>query len=484
MISRILERIKLVKEVMRKAPKRPEIVEELKKLIGSRKVSNNLTDLISYSHDYWPITFTWLLNGSLPALPDVVVFPEDARDVIQVVKFAYNNDVPLYVYGGGSGVLGGAVPEYGGIVMDIKKFREIKINDIDMYVEVGAGANGMILEEFLNRHGFTLGHFPQSLYTSTVGGWINTKAIGQFSVKYGGIEDMLLGLEVVIPPGELLEIKPNPRAAVGLDLKQLFIESEGLFGVLTKAYLKIWPYPEKRILLSYVSDNLEDALKSVREIMLSGAKPAVIRVYDKIETLKWFHMIKKAKGKVGTIIILEGDEDLIEAEKIIVNKAFKNALSTGEEPAKYWLENRFNVKEISDYLPLGIIIDTIEISVGWSKAIELYNDVINAIRSVDGTLIAFAHASHFYPQGVCFYFIFGGLPSNKSSVLDYYNDVWESVMSTVIKHGGAISHHHGIGRMRANWVEKNMGKVAYHLFKKLKQCIDDKGILNRGNMGV
>ncbi len=473
-----------IKEVMRKAPRNREIINELMKLLGARKVSDKLTDLISYSHDYWPITFQWFLKGEVPSLPDAVVFPDSIQDLIKLVKFANENNIPIYTYGGGSGVLGAAVPEYGGIVVDMKKFRNIEIYPEDMYVEAGAGVNGMALEMFLNRYGFTLGHFPQSLYTSTVGGWISTKAIGQFSVKYGGIEDMLLGLEAVIPPGEHLIIKPDPRAAVGPDLKSLFVESEGLFGIITKAYLKIWPYPEKRILLSYASPDLEDALRSVRKIMISGARPAVIRVYDKVETLKWFYMSKKAKGRVGTIIVIEGNKDLVEAERRIVEDAFSSSIPLGEEPVKYWLKNRFNVREISDYLPLGIIIDTIEVAVGWSNAINLYNDVINAIKSIEGTLIAFAHASHFYPQGVCFYFIFGGLPGKEKGVLEYYNEVWSSVMNAVIKYNGAISHHHGVGRMRSKWIKKSIGESAFNLIKRIKEAIDGKNIMNRGNMVI
>jgi len=277
----------LIKELFKKKVEtKKDIYEKLVKLIGPKKVSNKIPDLISYSHDYWPISLHWLMEGKVPALPDIVVFPESTEDVVKILEFTYNEDIPVYAYGGGTGVLGGTVPEYGGIVIDLKRLRHIKINANDLIVEVGSGTNGMILEQYLNKHGFTLGHFPQSLYGSTVGGWISTKAIGQFSTKYGGIEDMLLGLEVVIPPGRVLNFKPNPRAAVGPDLKKLFIESEGMFGIITNAYLKIWPYPEKRVLLSFVSNSLEDSLDSVKNILQRGAKPAVVRIYDKVETRK------------------------------------------------------------------------------------------------------------------------------------------------------------------------------------------------------
>jgi len=476
----------LVKEVFSQKETRniDKIYKDLVTILSPRKVSKKFVDLVSYSHDYWPISLLWFLEGRLPALPDIVVFPESTEDVVKVVKYAYENNIPIYPYGGGTGVLGGAVPEYGGIVIDTKRLRHIKIFKEDLYVEVGAGINGMILETYLNKEGYTLGHFPQSLYASTVGGWISTKAIGQFSTKYGGIEDMLLGLEAVLPTGEVLLLRPDPRAAIGPDLKKLFIEAEGLFGIVTKAYLKIHPYPRKRIFISFASETLEDALNSVRNILWRGARPAVIRIYDKVETLKWFHMKKKAKGKIGTIIILEGDEKLVEAEKQIVEEEFSNAEPMGEEPVKYWLDKRFDVRELPEYAPLGIVIDTIEVAIPWSKAVALYNDVINAIRGVEGTLIAYAHASHFYSQGVCFYFIFGGLPPKGSSPTEYYEKVWKAAMEATLKHGGAISHHHGIGRMRAKWIKEYLGDTAMNILKKIKRAIDNKAILNRGNMGV
>jgi len=158
-------------------------------------------------------------------------------------------------------------------------------------------------------------------------------------------------------------------------------------------------------------------------------------------------MEEKAKGKYGTILIIEGDSVLVDAEEKIIREEFSEATFAGEAPAKYWLEKRFSVKELSEFAPLGFVIDTIEVVAPWSKAAKLYYDVIEAMRSVEGTLLAYAHASHFYPQGVCWYFIFGGLPKNKAPE-EYYREIWSATMEATLKNGGAISHHQGIGRMR------------------------------------
>lgn len=459
-----------------------ETIKEISSQIGDKKVSTKKVDLVSYSHDYWPISLHWMLEGKVPALPNGVVWPESTPDVLKIVKIAYKRGVPIYPYGGGSGVLGGAVPEKGGIVLDLKRMRSIQVDEEDMLVKTGAGLNGYYLEDYLGERGYTTGHFPQSLYPSTVGGWIATKATGQFSTKYGGIEDMLLGIEVVVPPGEVITLKPYPRTATGPDLRQLFPGSEGTLGIITKAWLKVWESPEERRMLSYASNTLKDAIGSVRNILRQGVKPAVIRIYDTIETKRHFYWCDAVRGKIGTVIIIEGNQRLTKVESDIVKEEFKGRF-LGEKLVKHWLETRFNVKEAPEFSPLGIVFDTIEVAVRWSRAIELYEHVANAMRSIQGVLFASAHASHFYPQGVCFYFTFAGIPPKERTPKEFYNAVWDTAMQTTIEHGGTISHHHGIGRQRAPWLEEELGS-AYNLLEKVKKSIDKKGIMNPKNMGI
>ncbi len=473
-----------IKEIFAERKKYEQLYDDLVKLLGIRKVSNKLIDRIMYSRDYWPIALHWFMRGVVPAIPDIVVWPESTEDVVKVVKYAYEKEIPIVAYGGGSGVLGGAMPEKGGIVIDLKRMRRIKIYPRDLLVEVESGTYGMILENYLNKHGFTLGHIPQSLYTSTVGGWVSTKAIGQFSTKYGGIEDMVAGIEVVVPPGEVVVLKPHPRTSTGPDLRHLFIGSEGIFGIITRVFLRIWRYPEKRVFLSYATDTIEEALERVRTIVQSGVKPAVVRIFDKIETKKWFYWIKQAKNKVATIFVIEGNSKIVDAEAEIVKEAFKGTIFLGEKPVKHWLKYRFVVKEVSEFAPLGFVFDTIEVAINWSNATKLYYEVIKAMRNVEGTLLASAHASHFYPQGVCFYFTFGGIPPKGMTKFGYYAKVWEAAMKTTLKLGGTISHHHGIGRMRAPWLPLELGKMGYEILRKVKHAIDEKRIMNPGNLGV
>ena len=293
---------------------------------------------------------------------------------------------------------------------------------------------------------------------------------------------MVLGLRIAVPPGDIIELKPHPRTATGPDLRKLFIGSEGILGIVTRAWLRIHPYPEERFLMSFASESLEDALNSVRRILRRGARPAVIRIYDRIETKRHFYRFDGMYGRVGTVVIVEGDSKIAEAEKEIVEEEFKGE-AMGEEPVKHWLETRFIVKEVSEFAPLGVVIDTIEAAVNWSGAVELYHSVVNAMKSVKGVLFASAHASHFYPQGVCFYFTFAGIPPKKMSAAEFYNRVWDSAMRATLESGGTISHHHGIGRHRARWLEEELDG-AYGLLKRIKRAVDEENLMNPGNMGV
>lgn len=463
--------------------KSQQLYRDLSVLLGEGKVSNRPVDLLLYSHDYSPANLHRILDLDLEGFPYVVVWPESVREVVEVVRYAYEKRVPVYPFGGGSGVLKGFAPELGGIVVDLKRMRSVKLDERNLMVEAEAGVNGYLLEQYLNFKGYTLGHIPQSIYESTVGGWVATKATGQFSTKYGGIEDMLLGLEVVVPPGRVVELKPHPRTATGPDLRRLFIGSEGVFGIVTKAVLKVWPYPEKRVKLSFATESFEEALEYVWAILRAGARPAVIRVYDWIETLRHFFWIKGIKGKSLTVMVIEGNRRLVDAEVEIARSTFRGE-ELGEEPVDHWLRTRFVVKEASEYAPLGFVFDTIEVAAPWSALAKLYREVVSAIESVEGTIFASAHASHFYPQGACLYFTFGGLPPSSLTRYEYHERAWRAAMEAVLRVGGTISHHHGVGRVRAKWLAAELGDAGFELLKKVKRAIDERGVMNPGNMDL
>jgi alkyldihydroxyacetonephosphate synthase len=342
----------------------------------------------------------------------------------------------------------------------------IKIYDDEMVVDVGAGVIGGKLEHLLNHKGYTLRHIPQSLYCSTVGGWIATKASGQFSTGYGNIEDILLNMTVVTPSGEVLKGKRFPRKA-SVDLKDIFVGSEGSFGVICSAELMIRSLPSKQYKMAFMYESMDMAVEDAQKL-LKSLKPALLRIFDKLESLKNFDVD-------GVVVLL-----IVEGESAEYNRKFVEEVMRGEFIGEYavdkWLENRFDVSDISRFVPKGVIFDTIEVSCFWKNAMDVYRDILRAIREVDGTLLATCHASHFYEDGLCFYFTFAGISSDYEA---YYRKVWEKAMDTAIKLGASLSHHHGIGNIRQRWISKEMLGY-YTLFKDLKSFFDPRNIMNRG----
>jgi len=452
-------------------------------ILGEENVSNKEIDIFAYSKDYSPITTRWTLDGKLAALPDLIVWPENVKQVSALLAFLNESEIPVIPFGSGSGVVGGALPIFGGILIDMKKMDKIlDINTMNLTTTIQTGKNGMNIERELNNAGFTLGHIPQSVYTSTLGGYLAHKAAGQFSTKYGKIEDMVISLEAVLPTGEIIRTKPAPRNSVGPQLDKLLIGSEGTLAIITEATLRIWPKPEYQILLSFAFITIENALNAVREILQSQAYPAVVRIYDEDETLRHFPNIKNARKRHMVVFVCEGKSEVVNMEADVTKiYCIKNGgIDCGEEPVHHWIETRFKVKETSTMTPVGFVVDTLEVSSMWDKASILYHEAIKAMKKIPGIIIASGHASHFYPQGVCFYFSFGGTPVNQSDE-DFNKAVWDACIKATLRNDGSISHHHGIGISRSKWMKEEWGS-SYETLKRIKQTLDPKNIMNPGKL--
>lgn len=457
------------------------IKADLIKILGDKNVSTDEVDILAYTKDTTLITLNWALQGILAGLPEIITYPESKEQISEILKLANEENIPVTPYAEGSGVVGGAIPVKGGIIIDMKKLNKIiEINDKNLTVTVETGVNGMNLERYLNAKGYTSGHIPQSLYTSSVGGYIAHRAAGQFSTKYGKIEDMVMGMEVVLPQGEIVNFKTIARASTGPMLEKLFIGGEGTLGIVTKATLKIWPKPEKRALIAYSFPKLEDSLEATRNILRKQVYPGVIRIYDDKETKRHFG---KAKGDVMVVFVCEGAEKLVDLEAEITREQCErfNGYDEGEGPVEHWFETRFKVKETSMFPPYKIVADTLEVACLWDVAAELYYKVTEATSSVKGNILISAHISHFYPNGVGYYFTFGGVPTDDKTELDFYQDCWNATVKAVEDLGGSFGHHHGVGINRSGWMEKEWGN-AFITLKQIKKLLDPKNILNPGKI--
>jgi len=463
---------------------KPKIKARLSEVVGNENVSDSEIDILAYNKDTTLLTLNWTLEGKIAALPDFIVWPETPEQISSILRLANEEKIPVIPFSEGSGVVGGAIPIYGGIILDMKKFNKIlEINDKDLTVTVEAGTNGMNLERYLNAKGYTGGHIPQSLYTSSVGGWIAHRAAGQFSSKYGKIEDMVMGMELVLPKGDIIKFKTIARASTGPQLDKFFIGNEGTLGIVTKATLKIWPYPEKRAFISYAFPTFEDSLEATRKILRQQIYPAVIRIYDADETYRHFGHIENAKDKVMVVFVCEGIERLVALEATITREICEknNGIECGEEPIEHWFETRFRVTETSSTPTFKMVADTIEIGFLWDKAADMYHSVLEAAKSVKGVIMITAHVSHFYPNGVGFYFTFAGIPPQEVTYLEFYQEVWNTIVKAVEDAGGSFGHHHGVGINRSKWMPVEWGK-AFDTLKAIKNLLDPNNILNPGKI--
>jgi len=457
---------------------------KLAEIIGKQNVSTEPIDILAYTKDSTLIGFNWTLQGKIASLPDIITWPETVEQISDILKYANKEKIPVIPYAEGSGVVGGAMAIRGGIIIDMKKFNKIlDINDKDLTVTAQTGINGMNLERFLNDKGYTTGHIPQSLYTSSLGGWIAHRAAGQFSTKYGKIEDIIMGMEIVLPQGDIINFKPIARASTGPQFDKLFIGGEGTLGIVTKATLKIWPYPEKRTYISYAFPTFEDSLEATRQILRQQIFPAVIRIYDADETYRHFGHIEEAKDKVMVVFICEGIGRLVDLEEQITKETCEknNGVECGEEPVEHWFETRFKVTDTSSTPTFQMVFDTIEIGFLWDKAADMYHSVIEATKKVKGIVMITAHVSHFYPNGVGFYFTFAGVPPKELTDLEFYQEVWDTVVKTVEDCGGSFGHHHGVGINRSKWMPVEWGK-SFDTLKSIKKLLDPNNILNPGKI--
>jgi alkyldihydroxyacetonephosphate synthase len=431
--------------------------------------------------DWWPLAMVWAVEGTTPVRPAAVVRPTDADQVAAVLAACNAAKVPVTPAAGRSGVCGASVPLHGGVVLDMTAMTGIVgIDRESLVLDVLPGTFGTWLEDTLrDEHGVTVGHWPQSIDLSTVGGWLACRGAGQLSTRYGKIEDMVVGLDVVLADGTQITTGGVPRAAVGPDLNQVFVGSEGTLGVITGARLRLHPAPAATRTAAYAFPSFGAANDACRRIIHRGARPAVLRVYDAIESDRSY---QTGADDHLLLVLDEGDELIVDAHMTVVAEECRDAKLSDTAFVEQWLEHRNDTSALQALISRDYVVDTMEISAPWSRCVEIYEAATAAISAVEGTLAASAHQSHSYPDGACLYFTFAGKPERDDRER-YYRAAWDAGTRAVLAHGGALSHHHGVGLNRSRFVREALGP-AFTVLAATKQALDPNGILNPGKLGL
>jgi len=457
------------------------IADLLARTLGPDRVAEDPDTLAAHRTDYWILAHLRARQGRLGAGPACVVRPRSTSEVATTVRAAQQHGVPIVPYGGGSGVVGGATPPAGALVVDLTALdRLLELNETALYARVQAGKLGSAYEAEVQARGYTSGHYPQSIARATVGGYVATRAAGQFSTRYGNIEDLCLGLEVVLASGETVRMPVVPRAAAGPSLRELFLGSEGTLGIVTEVTLRLHPLPEQRTLASFAFPTVHAALDTVRHVLRAGWRPAVMRAYDALETQRHFTAWAPA-GTAMLVVVSEGPATLVGAEiaACVQAAAAGDGRSIGPDPAAHWLEVRNNVPTWDFFLDREMLADTIEAAVTWDRIGALYDTVVAALGGAPGVVMASGHSSHAYPQGANIYFTFVMKPADFATAEADYLEAWGRALGATLAAGGTISHHHGIGRLRVPWLAQELGS-AHPLLRDLKRALDPTGLMNPG----
>lgn len=475
-----------------------------KQIVGDENVKTDDWSRVSVAYGKTMYDIMRLRENIAENPPDAVLYPKDKDDVKKIVDYCNKHLIPVVVYGGGSGVTRGVECTKGGITLDFRVHMNkiINIDQVMQTVTVQPGIFGPKLEDELNnatkrrgtKHNYTCGHFPQSFEFSTVGGWVVTRGAGQNSTYYGKIEDIVLSQEYVTPIGK---IKTNniPRQSTGPDVDQIMMGSEGAFGILTEVTLKIFRYlPQNTQRFSFFFKSWESAKAAIREVMQGEfGFPSVFRLSDPEETDAIMKLYKvdgtiidkvlqilgyKAPNRCMLLGSVDGDKQKVKLIKKKIKRICKQhgSFYTTGIITKKWEHGRFTDaylrEDLGDY---GIVLDTLECGVNWSNIENVHSSVNQYIHSRANT-ICMTHASHHYPQGCNLYFIFVG----KFKGIKEYKNFHEGILSAICKSGASLSHHHGIGKLFAPWLEENIGKNQHAIFKSLKKHFDPNNIMNPG----
>jgi alkyldihydroxyacetonephosphate synthase len=420
------------------------------------------------------------------------------------------------------------------------------------------GLSGERCERDLARRGYTFGHFPSSIYCSTVGGWLATRAAGQLSTKYGKVEDRVAGLTVVTGRGEVIETDGPNRALRGPNWTQLLVGSEGTLGIITSARLRVSPAPQLRVYRGFEVDDVASGVEAIRRVLQKGLRPAVVRLYDELDTLinsfgrhgdeaastredvraptppietgalpaypaapppaddglvDRLLALAKGRGLRGTamktalgrselvnklfgtvaekiarrgcrlVIGLEGARIRTEVEAALTFAELEaaGARDKGEDPGWSWLRHRYAVSyRMSPVFREGAFVDTMEVAASWERLLDLYHSVRAAIGR---HAVVMAHFSHAYADGCSIYFTFAGHAADAAAASRVYDAIWRDGLEAATRVGGTISHHHGVGLLKAPFMAGEH-REAMAIFEAAKAALDPDGVFNPGKMGL
>lgn len=458
----------------------------------------------------------------LGRIPDIVVYPESEAEVVNLVEAAKKHGVSLIPYGGGTNVTDALrcdTREQRTIAsVDMRRMNRILwIDRTNMMACIEAGAVGRNIMRELEKYGVTMGHEPDSVEFSTLGGWIATNASGMKKNRYGNIEDLVLDVVVVTASGKLERTSASPRESVGLDLRRLIFGSEGTLGIITAAVVKIFPLPGVQKYGSVLFPTFEHGFAFMYDLAREAIPPASVRLVDNLQFRFGLALKPKSQGMLADLkskaerffvttvkgfepgkmvactLVFEGTSAEVEQQQRDLYRiaARHGGMKAGAENGRRGYQLTFSIAYIRDFLMnYYIIAESFETSVPWSHALALCENVKRRLvdeyqrRGLPGKPFVSARVTQIYPTGVCIYFYFGfyykGIPNPQEVYLELEN----MARDEILKSGGSLSHHHGVGKLRRAFLPRIMSETAIRWKHELKKSLDPANIFGAGNQGL
>ncbi|MGL5512519.1 MAG: FAD-binding oxidoreductase [Sporomusa sp.] len=452
-----------------------KVIAELKKIVGSEYVMDQLEDRICYSFDATFRDFS----------PDVVVKPGNVGEVAAIVKLARHYNVPVTARGAATGLSGGSVPVKGGISLVTTRLN--KIIDIDKENRIAIVETGVVTEDFVNavsQAGLFYPPDPASAKTTTIGGNIAECAGGPRGVKYGITRDYVLGMEVVLPDGSVLELGNKfDSEMAGPDWGMLFVGSEGTLGIITKVYLKLVDKPSAKQTLLAIFNSLDDAATTVSGMIAAGTIPTTLEIMDNLTIRAVEDYLKvglPVNAEAILLIEVDGSASAIarQAEQVMIVSKQCGATeiqtaSTAEDIDKLWRARRAISPACGKINPTKISEDA---TVPRSQIPAMVRRLREIAQKYDLKMVIFGHAGdgNLHPN----------ILSNKHDhqEMERVELAVEELFKAALELGGTLSGEHGIGYMKAPFLKWETGETGFAAGQKIKQVIDREGILNPGKM--
>ena len=470
---------------------REQVTEDLKVLFSPDQVITDIHAL--HEHDGDNRLYQKACGDFGGPLPVCILNVNTTEEISKALKYCNENEVSVIPRTGMSsyeGLL--TVVNENTIMLDASSMNQIlKIDYENMYATCQCGVPLETLETILEAKGFTTGHAPQSQPVAQMGGLVATRSIGQFSTYYGGIEDLLCGLEAVLPDGRIVRIRNVPRRSAGPDLRHLFLGSEGALGVITEVTVKIFRYyPDTFWKGGYIVPNMEAGFRIIHDIVTAGYHPSVVRLYDKADFDYNYGSVELDEDEAFMFFVAEGPKEIArvpgEAVDSIAHAAGGRYI--GHDGVDYWLIHRNDLcnthrkpETRQKLLETRVCYATNEISANYTDIVKIYHSVIeNVPKKIPELTLLGGHVSHAYQTGVNIYFVYClklGAPEDAAALHQRLIDaLCEEVLKT--ETGGCV-HHHGMGKQRVKFAPQEHGS-SYCLMEDLKHMMDPKGIMNPG----